>query len=119
MRGQLFLGNVGCLELDSLSVGRGGGKGNAKGSLFEIQPNDWSLFTLVRCVIAHKCILHLIKPRLKKPLWVMQSKVVGTDFFISLCVQNIPDYKATLSVLASVCTIHSRTTFKRKSCEFS
>ena len=40
--------------------------------------------------------LHLIKPFLKKPLLVMQSKVVGTDFFISLRVQNIPVYKATL-----------------------
>ena len=63
--------------------------------------------------------LHLIKPCLKKPLWVMQSKVVGTDFFISLCVQNIPVYKATLPVLAFVYTIHSSATFTRKSCEFS
>ena len=41
----------------------------------------------------------------------MQSKVVGTDFFISLCVQNIPVYKATLPVLAFVYTIHSSATF--------
>ena len=39
--------------------------------------------------------------------WVMQSKVLGTDSFISLHIQNIPVYKATLPVLASVCTIHS------------
>ena len=63
--------------------------------------------------------LHLIKPCLKKPLWVMQSKVVGTEFFISLCVQNIPVYKTTLPVVASVCTIHSSATFTRKNCEFS
>ena len=58
--------------------------------------------------------LHLIKPCLKKPLWIMQSKVVRTDFFISLRVQNTPGYKATLPVLASVCTIHSSATFTRK-----
>ena len=49
--------------------------------------------------------------------YTIQSRWNG--IFISLHVKNIPDYKATLSVLASVCTIHSRTTFKRKSCEFS
>ena len=49
----------------------------------------------------------------------MQSKVVGTDFFISLCVQNIPVYKATLPQVASVCTIPSSATFTRKSCNFS
>ena len=49
----------------------------------------------------------------------MQSKVVGTDFFISLCVQNIPVYKATLPVLAFVYTIHSSATFTRKSCDLS
>ena len=49
----------------------------------------------------------------------MQSKVVGSDFFISLCVQNIPVYKATLPVLAFVYTIHSSATFTCKSCEFS
>ena len=69
--------------------------------------------------ISEYSALHLIKPCLKKQLWVMQSKVVGTDFFISLRVQNIPDNKATLPVLASVCTIHSGATFTRKSCEFS
>ena len=44
----------------------------------------------------------------------MQSEVVGTDFFISLRVQNIPDYKATLPVLASGYTIHSDTIFTCK-----
>ena len=49
----------------------------------------------------------------------MQSKVVGTDFFISLRVQNIPVYKATLPLLAFVYTIHLSATFTRKSCEFN
>ena len=49
----------------------------------------------------------------------MQSKVVGTDFFISLCVQNIPVYKATLPVLAFVYTIHLSATFTRKSWDLS
>ena len=35
-------------------------------------------------------------------------------FFISLCVQHIPDYKATHPVLASVSTIHSSTIFTAK-----
>ena len=49
----------------------------------------------------------------------MQSKVVGTDFFMSLRVQNNPVYKAALPVLAFVFTIHSSATFTRKSCKFS
>ena len=49
----------------------------------------------------------------------MQSKVVGTEFFISPRVQNIPVYKATLPVLAFVETINSSATFTRKSCECS
>ena len=63
--------------------------------------------------------LHLIKPCLKKPLWVIQSKSVGTDFSISLRVQNIPVYKATPPVLAFVYTIHQSATFTHKSCKFS
>ena len=51
--------------------------------------------------------------------YAIQSRWIGTDFFIAVCVQNIPDNKATLPVLASVCTIHSSATFTRKSCEFS
>mgnify|MGYP001795977729 FL=1 len=35
-------------------------------------------------------------------------------FFLSLYGQNIPGYKATLPVLASVCTIHTSATFTRK-----
>ena len=49
----------------------------------------------------------------------MQSKVLGTDFFISFCVQNTPGYKATLPVLASGYTIHSDTIFTRKRRGFS
>ena len=63
--------------------------------------------------------LHLKKACLLKPLWVMQSKVVGTDFFISLHVQNISVYETTLPVLAFIYTIHSSATFTRESCEFS
>ena len=60
---------------------------------------------------AHENVLQklpspLTKPCLQKPLWVMQSNFLGTDFFISLYEQNIPGYKATLPVLASVCTIN-------------
>ena len=44
----------------------------------------------------------------------MQSKVIGTDFFIYLYVQNIHVYKATLPVRAFVYTIHSSATFTAK-----
>ena len=47
----------------------------------------------------------------------IQSRWNG--FFISLCVQNIPVYEATLPVRAFVYTIHSSATFTGKSCEFS
>ena len=61
----------------------------------------------------------LNKAMFKRPLLVLQSKVLGTDFFISFCVQNTPGYKATLPVLASGYTIHSDTIFLRKRYEFS
>ena len=49
----------------------------------------------------------------------MQSKCLGTDFFIYFCVQNTPGYKATLPVPASGYTIHSDTIFERKRRGFS
>ena len=63
--------------------------------------------------------IHLIKPCLKKPLWVMQCKVLRMDLNITFHVQNIPGYKATLQVLASVCTIYSNATSSRNCCIFS
>ena len=55
----------------------------------------------------------------KKPSLGYTIQSGWNGFFILLCVQNIPVYKAILPVLASVCTIHLSATFTRKSCDFS
>ena len=49
----------------------------------------------------------------------MHSKVFGKDFSLSLPVQNMHGYKATLQVLASGITINSNATFTRQQREVS